>query len=113
MQQHHLDIELNSPWYETGAHGTVTESAPNRHEVQVSSWWVTQAYVREVNVSGFYLDGSNKVKKDHHLDISLTGELNGRLVASLTSSGNMRNHWIQLDAYNKTYLANMTYVKDM
>jgi hypothetical protein len=113
MHQHELDIELNSPWYKTGIHGTVTESTPSRYEIQVSSWWVTQTYVHGVNISGFYLDGSNKVKMDHQLDISLTGGLNGKLVASLTSSNNVKNHWIQLDAYNKTYLANVTYVKDM
>jgi hypothetical protein len=113
MHQHELDIELNSPWYKTGMHGTMIESTPSQHDIQVSSWWATQAYVREVNISGFYLDGSNKVKMDHQLDISLTGDLNGKIVASLASSSNVKNHWIQLDAYNKTYLVNVTYVKDM
>jgi hypothetical protein len=113
MHQHEVDIELSSPWYKTGMHGTMTESAPSQHEIQVSSWWATQAYVREVNISGSYLDGSNKLKVNHQLDISLTGDLNGKLVASLTSSSNVRKHWIQLDVYNKTYLANVTYIKDM
>jgi hypothetical protein len=113
MHQHELEIELGSPWYKTGMHGTVTESTPSRHEIQLSSWWTTQTYVRRMNVSGFYLDGSNKVKAEHQLDVTLTGELNGKLTAGLTSSNDLKNQWIQMDVYNKTYLANVTYIKDM
>jgi hypothetical protein len=66
-----------------------------------------------VNVSGFYLDGSNKLKVDHQLDVTLAGELRGKLVAGLTSSSKLKNQWINLEVYNKTYLANVTYIKDM
>jgi hypothetical protein len=66
-----------------------------------------------VNVSGFYLDDSNKWKMDHQLCVTLAGELRGKLVAGLMSSSNLQNQWIKLEVYNKTYLANVTYIKDM
>ena len=113
MLQHELDTELSSPWYKIGIHGTLAEPSPSRHEIQLSSWWGTQTDVRRVNVSGFYLDDSNKLKVDHQLYITLTGELRGKLVAGLTSSSNLKNQWIKLEVYNKTYLANVTYIKDM
>lgn len=113
MHQCEVDTELSSPWYKTGIHGTVTESTPSRHEIQMSSWWGSQTYVHRMNVSGFYLDGRNKVKMEHQLDITLTGELNGKLVTGLISSTDFKSQWIQLDVYNKTYLANVTYIKDM
>jgi hypothetical protein len=65
-----------------------------------------------VNVSGFYLDDSNNLKTDHQLYITLVGELRGKLVAGLMSSSNLKNQWIKLEVYNKTYLANVTYIKD-
>jgi hypothetical protein len=111
--QHELDTELSSPWYKTGIHGTLIESTPSRHEIQLSSWWGTHTYVRRMNISGFYLDGRNKVKMEHQLDMTLTGQLSGKLNAGLISSTDFKNQWVQLDVYNKTYLANVTYVKDM
>lgn len=113
MHQHELDIELSSPWYKSGIHGTLAKSSPSRHEIQLSSWWGTQTDVRRVNVNGFYLGDSNKLKVDHQLYITLTGELRGKLVAGLMSSSNFKNQWIKLEVYNKTYLANVTYIKDM
>jgi hypothetical protein len=50
---------------------------------------------------------------DRQLYITLAGELRGKLVAGLTSSSNLKNQWIKLEVYNKTYLANVTYIKDM
>jgi hypothetical protein len=113
MHQHKLDIELSSQWYKIGIHGTLTESTPSRHEIQFLSWWGIQTDVHRVNVSGFYLDGSNRLKMDHQLDVTLAGELRGKLVAGITSSSNLKNQWIKLEVYNKTYLANVTYIKDM
>jgi len=113
MHQHELDIELSSPWYKSGIYGTLAESSPSQHEIQLSSWWGTQTDVRRVNVNGFYLGNSNKLKVDHRLYITLDGELTGKLVAGLTSSSNFKTQWIKLELYNKTYLANVTYIKDM
>jgi hypothetical protein len=113
MHQHHLDVELSSPWYKTGLHGAMTESAPSQHDIWLSTWWATQTYEHRVNVSGFYLYGSSKVKTEHQLDLTVTGVLNGKLIAGITSSRNLKSQWIKLDVYNKTYLANVTYIKDM
>ena len=113
MHQHELDIELSSPWYKIGIHGTLAESSPSQHEIQLSSWWGTQTDVRRVNFSGFYLNDSSKSKVDHRLYITLAGDLRGKLAAGLMSSSNFKNQWIKLEVYNKTYLANVTYIKDM
>jgi hypothetical protein len=113
MPQHKVDVELSSPWYKTGMHGTLTESTPSCHEIQLSGWWGTQVDVHRVNVSGFYMDGSNKLKVEHLLNVTMTGELKGNLFAGLTFSSNLNNQWIKLETYNKTYLANVTYIKDM
>lgn len=112
MHEHELDIELNSLWYKIGIHGTLAESSPSRHKIQLSSWWGTQTDVHRVNISGIYSDDSNKLKMDHRLYITLAGVLRGKLVAGLTSSSNFKNQWIKLEVYNKTYLANVTYIKD-
>ncbi|PSN46112.1 hypothetical protein C0J52_17248 [Blattella germanica] len=112
IDQHKLDVDMKSPWYKAGVHGLLTETAPGQHEVVVSSWWTKGKDMCSLNASGVYKDGSNRVKTEHSLDVSLTGAVIGQLSGGILSSSSSKNYWIQLDAGGETYLANITYVKD-
>ncbi|KAJ9583535.1 hypothetical protein L9F63_022120 [Diploptera punctata] len=111
--QHNLDLNITSPWYKTGLTGTLTEKNPGRHEVEASSWWIEGKHLRTLNATGFYIDGSNRIKTEHLLDVTLNGVINGKLGAGITSSSNFNNQWIKLKTDNKIYLANATYIKDV
>lgn len=109
LHQHMLTANLTSPWCNTGLNGTLTETAPGRHEIQLASG----SGANKLHLNGVYSDGSNKVKVEHHLNLTLAGPLNGKFSAGLVFSTNTKSQWIQLDINNKTYVANVTYIKDI
>jgi hypothetical protein len=113
LNQHNLDLDVKSPWYNTGLTGTLIENIPGRHQIEFSSWWSQENHLNSLNASGFYSDGSNRIKTEHLVDLTLCGSLNAKLSMGITSTSSSNNQWMQMEIDNEIYLVNATYIRDV